>query len=97
MNIYFCEPKFGDWLKVIQSLNLPILKDKDIIHTIQNDNNAIIIPLTFTQVKLITTTLNLNDYPKVLCPKNYKTVKILNNKIKFFFTFIVKTKVIINK
>ncbi len=89
MNIYFCEPKFEDWLKVIQNLNMPILQNKDIINTIQNNNNAIVIPLTFTQVKLITTSLNLNDYPKVLCPKNYKTVKILNNKIKFY-KFMVK-------
>ncbi len=89
MNIYFCEPKFDDWLNVIQSLNLPILKDKNIIDTIQNDNNAIIIPLKFTQVKLITKSLNLNNYSKVLCPKNYKTIKILNNKIKFY-KFMVK-------
>jgi len=84
--IFCCEPEFDDWFPIIQNLNIPIINN--ITQTIILNPNTIIIPLKFSQIKLITSILNLDNYPKVLCPKNYDTIDILNNKINFYYFMI---------
>ena len=93
MNIFFLEPPFDDWTTIINNLKIPnvsIIKNENSILNIKylmeiiKNNNCIIIPLKYEDIKFITSNIIPEYIHHFLCPRNYETIEILNNKTLFY-------------
>ena len=93
MNILFIAPEFHDWIDSIKKINVPNVKIyitstdnlNELVTLLKSKNIHILIPCRFGQMRFIIENHKQikKNVKHVICLRNYDTIDVFDNKIKF--------------